>query len=168
MKMRVAGAIGLALVGISGGAFAADLSAGAAPYPYTKSPAIVATVYDWTGLYIGVNGGGGTGRVNWNADGFGNEGGHDPSGGTVGGQIGYRWQTPSAWVFGLEAQGNWADFKGSNASQQFPGRPTRPRLRALACSPARSAMPGTVRCSMRRAVLRSRTTSTWQIQRCRR
>jgi outer membrane immunogenic protein len=122
MKMRVAGAIGLALVGISGGAFAADLSAGAAPYPYTKSPAIVATVYDWTGLYIGVNGGGGTGRVNWNADGFGNEGGHDPSGGAVGGQIGYRWQTPSAWVFGLEAQGNWADFKGSNASQQFPGQ----------------------------------------------
>ena len=31
-------------------------------------------------------------------------------GGTVGGQIGYRWQAAS-WVFGLEAQGNWADLQ---------------------------------------------------------
>ena len=38
-----------------------------------------------------------------------------PTGGTVGGQLGYRWQS-SAWVFGVEAQGNWSSFKGSNAS----------------------------------------------------
>jgi outer membrane immunogenic protein len=50
------------------------------------------------------------------------------SGGTVGGQIGYRWQTPSSWVFGLEAQGNWADFKGSNASLQFPGQTNQTRI----------------------------------------
>ena len=31
------------------------------------------------------------------------------------GQIGYRWQAAN-WVFGLEAQGNWADFRGSNTS----------------------------------------------------
>jgi len=41
-------------------------------------------------------------------------GSHDATGGTVGGQIGYRWQAAS-WVFGVEAQGNWADFHGSNA-----------------------------------------------------
>ena len=40
------------------------------------------------------------------------------TGGTVGGQVGYRWQM-SSWVFGLEAQGNWADFKGSNTSLLF-------------------------------------------------
>lgn len=48
------------------------------------------------------------------------EGCHDATGGTVGGQIGYRWQA-SSWVFGLEAQGNWADFKGSNPNLFFPG-----------------------------------------------
>jgi outer membrane immunogenic protein len=120
MKIRVVGVIGLAAVGISGAASAADLSGGAPSY--TRAPAIVATVYDWTGLYIGINGGGATSSINWNADGFGNEGSHNASGGTVGGQIGYRWQTPSSWVFGVEAQGNWADFKGSNASLQFPGQ----------------------------------------------
>jgi len=36
---------------------------------------------------------------------------HDATGATVGGQIGYRWQS-AAWVFGLEAEGNWADFQG--------------------------------------------------------
>jgi len=33
----------------------------------------------------------------------------------VGGQIGYRWQATN-WVFGLEAQGDWADLTGSNVS----------------------------------------------------
>jgi outer membrane immunogenic protein len=37
----------------------------------------------------------------------------------VGGQIGYRWQT-AGWVFGLEAQGDWADLKGSNVSLFVP------------------------------------------------
>ena len=47
------------------------------------------------------------------------EGCHEADGGTVGGQIGYRWQA-GTWVFGLEGQGNWADFQGSNASLFFP------------------------------------------------
>jgi outer membrane immunogenic protein len=33
----------------------------------------------------------------------------------VGGQVGYRWQVTN-WVFGLEAQGDWANLKGTNAS----------------------------------------------------
>jgi len=43
------------------------------------------------------------------------QGCHNSTGGTVGGQIGYRWQSTN-WVFGLEGQGNWADFSGSNAT----------------------------------------------------
>ena len=35
---------------------------------------------------------------------------------SAGGQIGYRWQAAN-WVFGVEAQGDWADLTGSNASQ---------------------------------------------------
>jgi outer membrane immunogenic protein len=81
---------------------------------------MIAAVYDWSGFYIGANGGWGSSRKCWDAvNGAGaflaNEGCHDATGGTVGGQVGYRWQT-GPWVFGLEAQGNWADFKGSNAS----------------------------------------------------
>jgi outer membrane immunogenic protein len=113
-------------IGLISMASAADLPTRAPAY--TPAPAIVAVAYDWSGFYIGVNGGGATSSINWNADGFGNEGSHDASGGTVGGQIGYRWQTPSSWVFGLEAQGNWADFKGSNASLQFPGQTNQTRI----------------------------------------
>ena len=113
-------------IGLINMASAADLPAGGPVYG--RAPVVVATAYDWSGFYAGINGGGATGRINWNADGFGNEGSHDVSGGTVGGQIGYRWQTPSSWVFGLEAQGNWADFKGSNASLQFPGQTNQTRI----------------------------------------
>jgi len=104
-------------VGAAAPAVAADLPA-RAPATYTKAPAIVQAAYDWSGFYIGINGGGATGKVDWNADGFGDEGSHNATGGTVGGQVGYRWQM-SSWVFGLEAQGNWADFKGSNVSNIF-------------------------------------------------
>jgi outer membrane immunogenic protein len=37
------------------------------------------------------------------------------SGGVVGGQFGYRWQA-SQWVFGLEAQGDWADLSNTRVS----------------------------------------------------
>src|SRR5262249_10201754 len=33
--------------------------------------------------------------------------------------IGYRWQS-AAWVFGLEAQGDWADLTGSNNTLLLP------------------------------------------------
>lgn len=102
-------------VGAAAPAVAADLPA-RAPATYTKAPAIVEAAYDWSGFYIGINGGGATGKVDWTIDAGGpDEGSHNTTGGTVGGQIGYRWQM-SSWVFGLEAQGNWADFSGSNIS----------------------------------------------------
>jgi outer membrane immunogenic protein len=106
----------LIALGAAAPAVAADLAA----RPYTKAPLMIAAVYDWSGFYIGANGGWGSSRKCWDAvNGAGaflaNEGCHDATGGTVGGQVGYRWQT-GPWVFGLEAQGNWADFKGSNAS----------------------------------------------------
>jgi outer membrane immunogenic protein len=93
-------------------AVGADLAA----RPYTKAPAAVA-MYNWSGFYAGVNGGWGSSRNSWDETSLGialPEGSHDATGGTVGGQIGYRWQAAS-WVFGLEAQGNWADFHGRNA-----------------------------------------------------
>jgi len=101
------------LVAISAAApaSAADLAA----RPYTKAPPMMAAIYDWSGFYIGINGGGATSRNSWDLVGGGAEGHHDSTGGTVGGQIGYRWQTGPV-VFGVEAQGNWADLKGSSVS----------------------------------------------------
>jgi outer membrane immunogenic protein len=98
-------------------AAAADLAA----RPYTKAPVAVA-MYNWSGFYAGVNGGWGSSRNRWDETSLGvalAEGSHDATGGTVGGQIGYRWQAAS-WVFGLEAQGNWADFHGSNVIPLAP------------------------------------------------
>jgi outer membrane immunogenic protein len=99
----------IASLGLTGMASAADLPA----RTYTKAPPMVQAAYDWSGFYTGINGGGATSHISWSDNIFGPEGSHDASGGTVGGQIGYRWQL-SSWVFGLEAQGNWADFRGSN------------------------------------------------------
>ena len=73
-------------------------------------------IYNWTGFYIGGNGGWGQSRNCWDfldAAGVAFAAGcRERSGGLVGGQIGYRWQA-SQWVFGLEAQGDWADLSNS-------------------------------------------------------
>ena len=106
------------LVALSSPVLAADLAA----RPYTKAPPMVAAaIYDWSGFYIGVNGGGGWTHNSWDLVGGGREGSNDSSGGTVGGQIGYRWQTGPV-VFGVEAQGNWADFSGDHRSALFATR----------------------------------------------
>jgi outer membrane immunogenic protein len=114
-------------------ASAADL----APRYYKAPPPVVAAAYDWSGFYAGINGGWGTSHncyTNTAVAGIAfppaGEGCHDADGGTVGGQIGYRWQA-SNWVFGLEAQGNWADFSGSNTSVVFPGVTNHTRMDAF-------------------------------------
>jgi len=125
-KNLLLAAVSLVALGAAAPAVAADLAA----RPYTKAPAMVAAIYDWSGFYIGVNGGGGSAHSTWDLVGGGREGSHDATGGTVGGQIGYRWQAGN-WVFGLEAQGNWADFSGSNTSLAFAGLTNRTRIDAF-------------------------------------
>jgi outer membrane immunogenic protein len=99
----------LALVGLAaltGTAAAADLPPRPAPAPYYKAP-VVAPVYNWTGFYIGINGGGGFGRSDWDST-----GGFNTSGGLVGGTIGYNYQAGQA-VFGLEGDIDWANINGT-------------------------------------------------------
>ncbi len=117
MKRFLLGTVGLAALSLSAPASAADLAA----HPYVKAPpppAPIAAVYDWTGFYIGINGGGGSAHKCWDfvdpvTGALNSNGCHDATGGTIGGQIGYRWQAAN-WVFGVEGQGNWADFSGDN------------------------------------------------------
>ncbi|HEY2247182.1 MAG TPA: outer membrane beta-barrel protein [Bradyrhizobium sp.] len=110
MKKLLLVTASLIALGAAAPAMAADLAA----RPYTKAPPMVQAAYNWSGFYAGLNGGGGTSHKCWDLGGIG-EGCHDATGGTVGGQVGYRWQTGPV-VFGVEAQGNWADFTGDNVS----------------------------------------------------
>jgi len=129
MKKLLLGSV--ALIALAAPAAAADLAA----RPYTKAPPPpIAAVYDWTGFYIGANGGWGSTRKCWDSVDpallIGAEGCHDATGGVAGGQIGYRWQS-GTWVFGVEGQGNWADLRGSNASLIFPGFTNQSKIDAF-------------------------------------
>jgi outer membrane immunogenic protein len=123
MKKFLLATVGLVALGMAAPAAAADLPA----RPYTKAPAYMAAVYDWSGFYVGANGGWGSSRNCWDNTSviFGQilparrEGCPNASGAVAGGQIGYRMQS-GAFVYGLEAQGDWADLKGSNVSLVFP------------------------------------------------
>jgi outer membrane immunogenic protein len=117
-RFAVVGVGLLSIVGFAGAASAADLPAKV----YTNAPPFVAPIYNWGGFYIGLNAGGASSHECYTitsvagAPVFPNsEGCHNATGAVVGGQIGYRWQVAN-WVFGLEAQGDWANLKGSNAS----------------------------------------------------
>jgi outer membrane immunogenic protein len=111
MKKFLLGTVGLVALGMAAPAVAADLPA----RTYTKAPAVVA-IYNWGGFYIGGNAGYGTSKKEWDAAPlFADEGSNNATGGLFGAQIGYRWQMNS-WVFGLEAQVDAADIRGSNAS----------------------------------------------------
>ena len=116
MKKFLLATVGLIALGMAAPASAADMAVKAAPAPY------VAPIYNWTGFYIGGNGGWGQSNSCLNFDGFGIFGFADGcasrSGGLIGGQIGYRWQA-SQWVFGLEAQGDWADLSNTRFSPFF-------------------------------------------------
>ncbi|UGY12737.1 outer membrane protein [Bradyrhizobium septentrionale] len=94
-------------------ASAADMAVKAQPVPLPPP------VYNWTGFYIGANGGWGESRNCWGfvpvAGGVIPDGCSSRSGGVFGGQLGYRWQA-GQFVFGLEGQGDWADLKGSRVS----------------------------------------------------
>jgi len=109
MKRLLLASVGL-IVLVAAPALAADIPA---RMP-TKAPAM-APGYNWSGWYIGINGGGGFGRSRWtdNATGF-TTGGFNLRGGLVGGTIGANWQT-GAWVFGLEGDADWSSIRGSTA-----------------------------------------------------
>jgi outer membrane immunogenic protein len=106
MKKFLLGTVALVVMATS--ASAADLAA----RPYTKAaPPMMVAMYDWSGFYIGINGGWGQSRERYDWLGYSLVSAN-ANGGTVGGQIGYNWQS-GPLVFGLEAQGNWADLSKS-------------------------------------------------------
>ena len=129
MKKFLLGIAGV--IALAAPASAADLAA----RPYAQPPAMIATVYDWSGFYVGANGGWASSHKCWdNITAAGvfvvAEGCHNATGGVVGGQIGYRWQT-GAWVFGVEGQGDWANLRGRSISTAFPTNTNETRINAF-------------------------------------
>ena len=105
MKKLAVIAAAVAAFGFIGTASAADMPAKA---PVYKAP-MMAPIYNWTGLYVGLEGGyswgrsqlqQGPGATNW----------FDVKGGFIGGTLGYNWQFQN-FVLGIETDFAGSDFK---------------------------------------------------------
>jgi outer membrane immunogenic protein len=130
MKSILLGAI--ATLGSIAPSLAADLPA----RPYSPPASYVPIGYDWSGFYVGANGGYGRAedclRLSGPFGDFFDEGCHFAGGGVAGGQVGYRWQFGGApMVWGLEAQGDWASLRGSHVSFIDPTVTNRTKLQGL-------------------------------------
>ena len=137
MKLIAGAAFAVSAVAGVNAASAADM----APRMYTKAPAPVAIVYDWTGFYIGGNVGYSWGRATTDGDVTGTQsvsefvafsgvlvpgfpvvtplatapltGRANVNGVVGGGQAGYNWQQGN-WLVGLEADIQGSDERGSS------------------------------------------------------
>jgi outer membrane immunogenic protein len=100
----VVACVGLLVLACAGrSAAAADVPR----YQPVPSPSYYSPVYNWTGFYLGINGGGGWGNSQWDGvDKF------DLSGGLIGGTIGYNWQVREL-VVGAEGDIDWSGVKGT-------------------------------------------------------
>jgi len=105
MKRFTLAAAGLLAAAMTVQATAADL-----PTPY-KAP-LYSAPFNWTGFYVGINGGYAWGTSSWSAGGLAT-GDFDPAGAMVGGTIGYNLQT-SQLVFGIEGDLAYSWLKGTN------------------------------------------------------
>jgi outer membrane immunogenic protein len=87
-----------------------------APGPLAPPPAYpVARVYDWTGLYVGANGGATFGNTHWFSAPNAASGTADLTGGLAGGTVGYNLQTGEPFVLGVEADLDWAGTKATTS-----------------------------------------------------
>jgi outer membrane immunogenic protein len=123
MKSGVLAAV--IVVGVAGGAWAADISPPRpAPAPVIVPPPVT---YNWTGFYIGGNAGYGWARATSTVTftggllgGITGTGADDLSGGIAGGQIGFNWQAGMA-VFGIELDGQWSGQQKTTTVNCGPG-----------------------------------------------
>jgi outer membrane immunogenic protein len=100
--------LAISLVALSAAsASAADLAA----RPYVEPPRAPA-IYDWSGFYVGANGGyGWTTESRYLLGSIAPYASFNPSGGAAGGQFGWRTQA-GAFVWGFDLQADWTNLKG--------------------------------------------------------
>ena len=102
----------------------------------------VVAYYNWTGFYLGINGGYAWGKSDWDLAGV-NLLSSKPSGGMIGGTLGYNYQIGSV-VLGFEGDFDWAEhqverhlrcrlhLRDQEPLSRHRPRPARLRLRSLA------------------------------------
>jgi outer membrane immunogenic protein len=107
------------LLATGASALAADL--GPAPVKAPVMP-MVAAVYNWTGFYVGVNGGGGWNTWTGVAGAVAGPGVNtvNGSGGLAGGTVGGNYQIGNV-VLGLEGTYDWADINNTQSGPLGPG-----------------------------------------------
>ena len=115
MKRILLTTVSIGVLGLLSPAFGADLPI------YSKAPAVATPMYDWSGFYVGVFGGGGLGNHNLNnangPAGFANfTVNYESKGALGGGEAGYNWQSGNI-VLGVEGDAFWSSFKGDDAAQ---------------------------------------------------
>jgi outer membrane immunogenic protein len=115
--MFLAGVSALAVVTAISAADAADL--GRRHQMPVKAPAYTAPGFNWTGFYVGINGGGAWGRSNWTNP-LASTGDFNVSGGLLGGTVGYNWQAGRV-VYGVEGDIDWSGVKGSTTTNCVGG-----------------------------------------------
>ncbi|MFZ1921500.1 MAG: outer membrane beta-barrel protein, partial [Xanthobacteraceae bacterium] len=100
-------------------------AAAAADFPariYTKAPPPVAAVYNWSGCYVGGDGGGIWSRNNWSLPDMGGlpVSSHDVNSWLAGVQVGCNYQFNGGWVIGLQGDYDFADGTGSSPHATAP------------------------------------------------
>ena len=108
MRWRLVAAAAIAVAAYRP-ALAADLPAPSLP------PPLPAAIYNWTGFYLGINGGFGTGTSNWSDGVIGTTGSFPISGFLIGGTAGVNYQI-AEYVFGIEGDGDWTNLRGNSGS----------------------------------------------------
>jgi outer membrane immunogenic protein len=118
MRGYTFGAAGLIAVSFVSTAVAADLPARV----YTKAPPPVVATYNWSGCYVGGNGGGIWSRNNWSLPDMGGlpVSSHDVNSWLAGVQAGCNYQFNGGWVVGIQGDYDWADGTGSGPHGTLP------------------------------------------------
>ncbi len=113
MMTRIALALAATTL-LTAGASAADIAMEPAPVPMM---AAAPNAFDWSGVYLGVQGGYGFGDSRIDDNGLSTlDHGVDTDGWFAGGVVGGLWQW-NALVVGLEAEMNWSGIDGDNQIQ---------------------------------------------------
>ncbi|HEY1747384.1 MAG TPA: hypothetical protein VGG11_11570 [Xanthobacteraceae bacterium] len=107
---------------VAGGqALAADLPPPPAPRaPATYVPTTI-PLYNWSGIYIGVNGGYGFGTSNWTQAATGSSGNFNTTGWLAGGTVGANYQFWGGTVLGVEGDWDWTNLNGTSSAGPCTG-----------------------------------------------
>ena len=112
-------------------AFPAQPSPVVRPGPFDAPPAYGPPpfrVYNWTGFYLGLNGGGVLGKTSWGSLPDITSGNVSSIGGLFGGTIGYNLQAGDLVVLGVEADLDWSSLKATIPATSAPSCATNCQL----------------------------------------